>query len=265
MADLTWETGIAEVLPDDVVIRGHRLSDLVGSVTYADMAFLLVRGSLPSADERHTLEAILVSLADHGISPSTIIGRTLTSCGVPVQTAMAGALMSIGDHHGGSGEEVARVLVDLVSDSSAGTLHDRCTAIVADRRRQRVQVPGFGHPQHVRGDPRAVAILTLASERGVAREHCQALAELGTALAESSGRPFLKHPNITGAIAGVLMDLDFPWQSVRGIVLSARCLGMTAHVVEELQQGNKWRHAPSSTVVYTGPQPEPSATPEDPS
>ncbi|SCG72076.1 citryl-CoA lyase [Micromonospora inositola] len=255
MADLTWETGIAEVLSDDVIIRGHRLSDLVGTVTYADMAFLLIRGSLPSDKERLTLEAILVSLADHGISPSTIIGRTLASCGVPVQTAMSGALLSIGDHHGGSGEEVARILVDLVVSSSDADLRERCDAFVADRRRRKEPVPGFGHPQHADGDPRAVAILSIAREHGVAREHCQALAAMGAALADSSGRETLRHPNITGAIAGVLMDLAFPWQAVRGVVLSARCLGMIAHVVEELHQGNTWRHAPSSAVHYIGPQP----------
>lgn len=255
MADLTWETSIADVLVDDVIIRGHRLSELVGSVTYADMAFLLIRGTLPTPSERPVLEAILVSLADHGISPSTIIGRTLASCGVPIQASMAGALLSIGDYHGGSGEEVARVLVELVGQGAA-PLGDRCRQFVADRRASGSQVPGFGHPQHADGDPRAIAILEQARKHDVHGQHCLALEEIGTALAATTGRESLRYPNITGAIAGVLMDLGFPWQSVRGIVLSARCLGMTAHVVEETEQQNKWRHAPATSVTYTGPPPE---------
>ena len=43
MGDIEWTTGIAKVDVDDVIVRGHRLSDLIGQVTYTDMAFLLVR------------------------------------------------------------------------------------------------------------------------------------------------------------------------------------------------------------------------------
>jgi len=78
---------------------------------------------------------------------------------------------------------------------------------------------------------------------------------LGHALAEASGRESLRQPNITGALAAVMLDLGFPWTSIRGIVISARSLGLTAHVVEELEQGNKWRHAPSEQVEYTGTLP----------
>ncbi|MDF2444439.1 MAG: hypothetical protein JWR01_2642, partial [Subtercola sp.] len=31
MSDMKWQTSIAQVTKDDVIIRGHRLSDLVGS------------------------------------------------------------------------------------------------------------------------------------------------------------------------------------------------------------------------------------------
>jgi citrate synthase len=253
MSDITWETAIAEVRSDEVVIRGHRLSELVGSVTYSDMAFLLIRGSLPTPPEKAMLEAILVSLADHGISPTTIVARTLASCGSPIQGSMAGAILSIADWHGGSGEEMAQILAALVRDREEGADPAPSTTFARARVAAKLRVPGFGHPQHTDGDPRARQLLGLAAAFGVAGAHCAELTELGEALAAASGRAPLRIANVTGALAAILLDLGFPWSSVRGIVISARSLGLTAHVVEELEQGNKWRHVPADQVVYTGP------------
>lgn len=258
---MKWQTAIAEVQVDDVIIRGHWLSDLVGTVTYSDMAFLLIRGSLPRDGEGAMLEAILVSMADHGISPTSIIARTLTSCGTPLQASLSGAFLSVADWHGGSGERVAQILTEL--GAAVGEPDDPSTAckkFVSAARERREQVPGFGHPQHSGGDPRARQLLALADSLGVAGSACAALRQLGEALATSSGKEPLRAPNITGAVAGILLDLGFPWQSVRGIVISARSLGLTAHVVEELEQGNKWRHAPGDDVSYTGRRPEPIST-----
>jgi citrate synthase len=255
VSDMTWKTSIADVQVDDVIIRGHKLSDLVGSVTYSDMAFLLIRGSLPSGPERAMLDAILVSLVDHGISPAAIIARTLASCGTPMQASMAGAMLSIADWHGGSGEEVAKILASVVADRAVmdpGGV-DPIHALVEKPSGGSQRVPGFGHPQHTDGDPRARQLLTLAAKLGAAGVHTAALLDLGEALAAKTGRPSLRVANVTGAIAALLLDLGFPWASVRGIVISARSLGLTAHIVEELDQGNKWRHAPADQVTYTGP------------
>lgn len=259
MADMSWRTAIAEVTTDDVIIRGRRLSDLIGSVTYVDMAFLLIRGNEPTAAERSMLDAILVCLADHGISPTSIVARTLASCGTPIQASMAGAILSIADWHGGSGEEVGQILVAITESASdpdaagARQIRNACDKFVTGRLAVHQQIPGFGHPQHTDGDPRAVQLLELAESLGVAGSCCATLRLLGESLGQATGRAHLRRANVTGALAAILLDLGFPWQSIRGIVIAARSLGLTAHVVEELEQGNRWRHAPADTVKYTGP------------
>lgn len=261
MADMTWETAIAEVQADDVVVRGHRLSDLIGQVSYPDMAFLLIRGDLPGREESRMLEAVMVSFAEHGISPSSIIARSLTSYGTPVQASLAGAMLSIADWHGGAGEELARLLTEAVeqrdrqANGSAWPtgLVEVCDDLVTRRREQQLPIPGYGHPQHAGGDPRAVQLLNMANEFNVSGRYCEVLILLGQQLAKATGRENLGAPNITGALAAILLDLRFPWESVRGFVIASRSLGLTAHVVEELQQGNRWRHAPADQVEYTGP------------
>lgn len=203
------------------------------------------------------LDAVLVTLADHGISPTTIVARTLASCGTPIQASMAGAMLSIADWHGGSGEEMARMLQDIADRSEEGDADDAalCSELVERERAARRPLPGFGHPQHTGGDPRALGLLEIARRTGTSGRFCTLVELLGTALAEATSREALSHPNVTGALAAVMLDLGFPWTSIRGIVISARSIGLTAHVVEELEQGNKWRHVPSDQVEYTGTLP----------
>jgi len=116
-----WATGIASAQDDDVVIRGYRLSELVGSITLTGGIFLVWQGRLPSQKELEVLDALFVAVLEHGISPSATISRTLASAGVPVQAAIAGGILSIGDVHGGAGEQLAHALSTVAADPAVPT------------------------------------------------------------------------------------------------------------------------------------------------
>lgn len=256
----TWRTAIAEVQGTEVLIRGYRLSDLVGHISYSESVFLVLTGELPTAQQRDMLDAILVSVIEHGISPSSIIARTLASCGTPVQASVAGAMLSIADWHGGSGEQVAQVMAPAVAaarvaDDPDAALRTEAEAIVHASRERRERLEGFGHPQHTDGDPRARMLIATAERLGVAGDHVQLLKYMQDSIRAELGRPLLA--NVTGALAAVLLDLGIPAAAVRGIVIGARAPGLVAHVVEELEQGGRWRHAPASSVTYTGPPDRP--------
>src|SRR6056297_594917 len=165
-----WETSIAEVRHDDVVIRGYPLSELVGRITFVDAVFLDHTGELPTEPERQMLDAIFVSLIEHGISPSTIIARSLVSCGTPSQAAIAGGVLSIADWHGGSGEQLGETLAAVVADCSEvprasldTELRTKAASLVANYRQEKRRFEGFGHPQHPDGDPRGKLLLDIAN------------------------------------------------------------------------------------------------------
>lgn len=248
-----WETSIAEVQGDEVVIRGYKLSNLVGNISYIEMIFLIFTGELPSKEKREMLEAIFVSVAEHGISPSTIITRMLASCGTPIQAGIAGGILSIADWHGGACEQLARLLYETVA--SVGELEkairERLSKTISEYRAQKKYVEGFGHPQHKEGDPRAKQLLNLADKLQVSGIYTKVFQILGDELSKQMGRPM--HPNVNGPLASLLLDLGFPWRSVRGFVIASRTMGITAHFVEELEQGGRWRHAASENVKYMGP------------
>jgi citrate synthase len=255
----TWTTEIAQVTQDDVMIRGYLLSDLVGKITYVDSIFLVITGELPSAERKAMMEAIFVSLIEHGISPSTIVTRMLTSCGTPMQAALAGGALSVADWHGGAGAalgeelEAAVKLVGPVEEPlrEAG-LTKYAEEMVTRYRQENVRFEGFGHPQHTDGDPRATQLFALAENLGVLGPHSQLAMILDREIEKALGR---RLPiNVNGAVAALLLDLGFPAASNRGLVIGARMTGLVGHVVEELEQGNRWRHAPGDEVSYVGPK-----------
>lgn len=247
-----WETSIAEVGTDSVTVRGYDLDELIGNVTFTDMAFLVLVGRLPDPRETKMLDALLVSVTEHGISPSTIIVRMLASCGTPLQAGIAGAALSIADWHGGAGEQLAQFLSEAVSSAGddEGALRESLAGSVAEYRRDGRRLEGFGHPQHPEGDPRACRLLGMQRDLGLNTSHTRALELIAVELEQSLGRQM--KPNVNGALASITLDLGLPWRSIRGLVVAPRTFGLTAHFLEELEQGGRWRHASAEKVRYTG-------------
>jgi hypothetical protein len=105
-SDIAWST------PDAIGVHGYDLChDLMGEVNFGDMAFLEVTGRLPDTKESRMFNAILVTLVEHGIVPSTLAAR-LTYAGAPeaMQAAVAAGLLGLGSVlcrlHGGLGAHV---------------------------------------------------------------------------------------------------------------------------------------------------------------
>jgi citrate synthase len=266
----SWHTAISDASGDELVVRGHRLGSLIGNVSFTEMAFLVLGGRLPSREERDLLDAVLVSVMDHGIAPAAVIVRMLASFGVPLQAGLAGGALTFGDWHGGACEQAARLLADAVATAWPDADADREATLRAHLRdlvRERVdaggRLEGFGHPLHPVGDPRVERLLELAREVRLFGRHCRALVLLEEELADRLRRPI--PINIDGVIAAIVLDLGFPWQAARCFLVTPRTVGMTAHFLEELAQGGRWRHADPSTVRYEGDRaPSGDASPDSP-
>ncbi|MGO4250389.1 hypothetical protein AB4Y87_24625 [Paenarthrobacter sp. RAF54_2] len=51
-----WSTDIAEVHDDDVLIRGHLLTTMIGKRGFGELACLLISGRWPMNGQAHVLE-----------------------------------------------------------------------------------------------------------------------------------------------------------------------------------------------------------------
>ena len=69
-----WKTSIANVVSsvseEEVIVRSRKLSNLIGSITFSEMMYLILGGELPTKAQARVLEASLVAPIEHGIAPS---------------------------------------------------------------------------------------------------------------------------------------------------------------------------------------------------
>jgi citrate synthase len=223
---MSFETSVGTSDADSITVMGRDLArDLMGKATLTELAFLVVQRRMPSAEETRLLDAVLVSLADHGLTPSVLAAR-LTHTGAPesIQGAMAAGLLGAGSVFLGVVEDTVRFLDEIGDDVEGGVARE----LEAGRR-----VPGLGHPVHKVEDPRTPRIYAIAEETGLAGSYLARLREVAAAHARQTGREL--PINGAGVAGAALADLGFPAGLLRGFALLARTAGLLGHLAEELQ------------------------------
>src|SRR5207302_1295770 len=157
-----WRTAIAYKTKDRIVVRGYDLNDLVGNLTFTEMAYLVWRGELPKEHHARMLDAIFVSMAEHAFSPSSAACRFVASGGVPLHVGVAGGLLAIGALHGTADRpaELFKEAVDRMRRDGL-SLEAAARGVAGDARRAGQRLPGFHHPQHIQ-DPRTARLLELS-------------------------------------------------------------------------------------------------------
>src|SRR6185503_12423974 len=95
---------------------------LMGSVSFVEMIWLMLRGARPTSEEARLLEIALVASVDHGPhAPSIAIARMSTTCGVELNSAMASAIGVLGDVHGGAGQQCMMLFEQIRNESCSET------------------------------------------------------------------------------------------------------------------------------------------------
>ena len=260
---MDWETEICEVVSsaeeEEIIVRGHRLSELIGQTSFAGMMFLLLQGRLPKENEARVLDALLVASAEHGIAPPSMVARCFSSYGTSIQAAVGGGILAFGDRMGGLGEQLAKLMVErLPTDDGerraldGAGLSDLAAATVEHAYASGERIPGYGIPLHG-ADPRAPAVLRIARQEGTFGEYCQFALAIEDALAERRGGRRVAL-NLDGVGAAVILDLGFSWDSTRMFLLTPRSVSMGAHFLEERKQDSTWRHISADRIAYQGPK-----------
>jgi citrate synthase len=229
-SDMGWSAA------DRIVVRGHDLvEEIIGKVSLGDFAFLELKGRLPTREESAVFNAIVVTLVEHGLTPSAIAAR-LTYLGAPesLQAAVAAGLLGLGGRFGGTVEEAARMLQEGLEGQDAGQddLRPIAARIVAEHREARRPIGGLGHPIHKPIDPRVPRLFAVAAENGFAGRHV----ELVRLVSEEASRALNRTlpVNATGAIGALAGELGIPWQVTRGLAVMGRAIGLVAHLQEEI-------------------------------
>ena len=249
--DLHWKTAITKVSPNEIRLRGYRIDELMGQISFSQAIYLAIMGTLPTPDVGKILDAIFVASIDHGATPpSALAARTSASTGAPFNAAVAVGLLSINKHHGGAVEDSMRMLLRglaLVESENFSPV-EAAKQLVAAYKAEKKRLPGFGHRIHI-DDPRTKRLLSMAQELGVAG----AAVTMVTAIAEviaHSGRTL--PVNVDGAMAALLLDLGIPPELGNAFFMMARVPGLVAHVYEEATRERPMRRIHPTDHEYDG-------------
>src|SRR5580700_10497644 len=145
-----WQTALTSIAPNQILIRGYPLDEMMGRLSFADAVYLLLMGELPTPAIGRMLNAVLVSSLDHGVTPpSTLAARNVATSGAPMKDSVAAGVLAFGPHHGGDIESCMRFLdAGLTLVRGGRTLQEAADAQIEDCLCRGETPPGFGHRFH---------------------------------------------------------------------------------------------------------------------
>ncbi|MEZ6023360.1 MAG: citryl-CoA lyase [Hyphomonadaceae bacterium] len=251
-------TAICTSDAEHIVVRGRDIcEDVIGKMDFTSYFWLLVTGQAPTETQKFFADAVLCAIAEHGLVPSVVAARmTYAAAPEAFQGAVAAGLLGCGSVVLGSAENCGRFLDACVKKAEAEGLspQDAALAAVKALRAEKKAIPGFGHPQHSGGDPRANLLLRLAKEKKADGKYIAMLDAIGAVLPEAIGRSL--PINVNGAIPAVMLDVGFPLAALKGVSLLARTGGLIAHLQEETERpiGFILSGKAAAAIGYDGPE-----------
>jgi citrate synthase len=230
-------TSICTSDAESITVRSMDLcSEVIGHVDFTSYFWLLVTGTMPSPRQKALADAVLCAIAEHGLVPSVVATRmTYAAAPEAFHGAVAAGLLGCGSVVLGSAEVAGRFYAEVVAAEAEGLdPGEAAKSAILELRKEKKAIPGFGHPQHSGGDPRAHRLLALAKEHGMEGKHIAMLRTIEAVLPEAIGRSL--PINVNGAIPAVMLDAGFPLAALKGISLLARTASLIAHLQEETER-----------------------------
>ena len=250
------KTAISRVEEDKIVTRGYNQRDLIEKIRYSDMVYLLLKGRLPSPKEGKIFNHVLVSFCDHGATPpSTQTARLVASSGSPMNSAVAGALLSFGHKHAGAIEKTMQLYQSRINSiyrtGDSGLDNKQIASLAIDIYNEFIddkKIPGFGHRYH-KIDPRVDKLMELVIKEGFVGPHIK----LGLALEDLIYQKKDIRLNVDGANAAILSDLGFTPDLGLGVFIIGRTPGIIAHIHEENMEEEEFRRfCDLDDIIYEG-------------
>ncbi len=191
-----WETRISSAGQGRILVRGYPIDELMEHLSYIESAWLLVRGELPAAREATLFELVLKSALDQQFINSAACAARFTASAFPESPipAIASGLLATGSVTG-SPQECAEMLYAAAERQAARHLSpsDAAQAAVEEWLDGKGHIPGFGHPLHKAGEPRAQTLRRLALQAGGWGDTGALFEAIGSGLASTRNRRPRRH------------------------------------------------------------------------
>jgi citrate synthase len=212
-------------------MRGkNTLTEIIGKLTFSEGFYFIVTGRQPTRAQARVLDAALLILMDHGLTPSALVARLVADSNPDdIQIPLAAGILMIGNKFAGTMGGAGLILAEGMAHE--GDKRAWALDLVRRFKQAKKRIPGFGHPDYVGTDPRAVRLIEVAREAGVEGRYIDLLQTLSEAVDAEAKRHIVL--NVTGVLGAVLHEIGFPVQAMRSVAVVGRCAGLVAHVQEE--------------------------------
>lgn len=206
------------------------VNDLIGERTFTEVMFLQIMGREARPVDMRIIDAVLITLMEHGLTPSAIAARMVyASAPESLQGAISAGLQAVGSQFVGTMENCSELLDQILKSPDP---EQTAREIALHYKETRSHLPGFGHHLHKPDDPRSQKLIALAQAEGdLPQDHLNALLTLSRVIDETYGKHITI--NATGAVAALLGEIGIPVRLMRGFAVISRAAGLVAHIAEE--------------------------------
>lgn len=250
-----FKTKVSKVAPPHkILVRGYPIEELIGNLSFAEGVFLTLTSRLPTPSEANVLDAMLICALDHQfMTANTAAARYIASgCG-QVYPAVAGSILCGGEFT--MSPQPAAELIRWAAEMMKRDKKSRSAVaqeLAEEYAREKKTLPGCGHPFHKGYDPRAVRLRKVAEKFGLISDYTLVYEDFHARWRKITGKTSVAI-NLDGMLACIATEIGFtPIQT--NILTIIGCLpGVTAHVIEEIEEGVPLRIIPDAISKYVGP------------
>lgn len=189
-----------------------------------------VLGALELADSsanQEVINAALVVLADHELSPSAFAARIAASSGATLHSCLAAAACT------NSGEQIGRAYSRVEQFLGGASTRNTLLRHAGNLHARSLAVPGFGHPLYPQGDPRARLLLDLVRQRAARNKRLDVIERFIADVHAQLG--LFPRQELALVVLGIAMGL--PRNTAGALFTLARTAGWVAHVREQRLAG----------------------------
>jgi citrate synthase len=248
--DETLTTSISTYDEHGSTVRGKDLvRELIGEVTFTNMIYFYILGKAPSPAQTKVLDAVLVTLVDHGVIGALSARMVYRASPDALQGAVAAGMLQVGSVFAGVMEQVGKLLDQVIGSSDPKKTAEE---IITSYRTNKRPLPGFGHHDFRPDDPRTPKLFKVAKDAGLSGKYVGALILLGKTVDEIYGRHITI--NATAAMAALLGEIGVPPEIMRGFALISRAPGLVGQLLEEQRKpaANQIARLVHENVRYVG-------------
>ena len=223
----------------ELINKGYQIPHVIG---------LLWAKRLVTPVEAEVIQRIIMFSADHGPCVSGALVTIIAACaGIQMAQSVAAGLIMIGPRFGGA-------VTDAGKWFKYGVDNKLSPEAFLDYMKEKVgPVPGIGHRvKSLRNpDKRVIELVSYIKGQGMPTPHLDFALSIEKITTAKKDTLIL---NVDGTIAAILVDLEFPIETLNGFFILARTIGLIGHWTDQNRQGSRLIRLFNYLVTYAAPK-----------